>query len=54
MSYQSNHHRTAATTHQPLDDSADLDAFLIDCDFDDSLDCHLFEIRESLADDRNF
>ena len=31
--------RTAATSHHPLDDSADLlDAFLIDSDFDDSRD----------------
>jgi hypothetical protein len=52
MPYPHNH-RTAATGCQPLDDSADLDAFLIDDEFDDALDRQFFAIRESLADYRN-
>ena len=34
-------HRTAATRHQPPMDAADLDAFLIDDEFDDYLDRHV-------------
>jgi hypothetical protein len=45
--------RNAGTNDTPLSGS-DLDAFLmIDDEFDGSLDRHLFEIRESLADFRN-
>jgi hypothetical protein len=46
--------RTAATNYQPLDNSAAGDTFLIEDEFDDPLDRQLFEIRESLADFRNF
>jgi hypothetical protein len=42
--------RNAGTNDRPL---TDLDAFLIDDEFDDALDRHLFEIRESLASFRN-
>ena len=44
--------RTAGTNDRPPA-SIDLDAFLIDDEFEDFLDRHLFEIRESLADFRN-
>jgi hypothetical protein len=45
--------RTAATSYQPLDNSAEHDTFLLEDEFDDHLDRQLFEIRESLADYRN-
>jgi hypothetical protein len=44
--------RNAGTSDRPLT-GIDLDTFLIDDEFEDSLDRHLFEIRESLADFRN-
>jgi hypothetical protein len=44
--------RTARTSDKPLT-GIDLDAFLIDDEFDDSLDRQFFVIRESLADYRN-
>ena len=49
-----NSHRTAANRPHPPAHAADLDAFLIDDEFDDFLDSHVAEIRESLADFRNF
>ena len=52
MPYQHNH-RTAAASHQPPMADADLDAFLIDDEFEDSLDRHIAAIHESLADYRN-
>ena len=45
-------HRNAGTSDRTLS-GTDLDAFLIDDEFEDSLDRQLFEIRESLADFRN-
>jgi hypothetical protein len=45
--------RTAATSYQPLDNSAEHDTFLLEDEFDDHLDRQLFEIREALADYRN-
>jgi hypothetical protein len=47
-------HRTAATRHRPPIGPADLDAFLVDDDFDDLLDREIDAIRESLADFRTF
>jgi hypothetical protein len=47
-----NNHRNARTSDTPLT-GIDLDAFLIDDEFDDSLDRHVSAIRESLADFRN-
>jgi hypothetical protein len=45
---------TAATSRQPLDDSAEaLDALLFDDESDEFLDRQIFAIRESLADFRN-
>ncbi len=44
--------RTAATRHQPPM-AAEIDALLIDDEFDDFLDRQVFAIRESLADFRN-
>ena len=52
MSYQPSH-RAAATSHRPPIAAADLDAFLVDDEFDDTLDRELFAIRESLADFRS-
>jgi hypothetical protein len=53
MTYQHNH-RPAGTSDRPLSETAsDLDAILIDDEFDDFLDRHVFAIRESLADFRN-
>ena len=53
MTYQQNH-RTAGTDNRLQSEPAsDLDAFLIDDDFDDALDRQIFSIRESLADFRN-
>ena len=46
-----NSNRTAGTNDRPLT-GIDPDAIILDDDFDDSLDRHLFEIRES-ADFRN-
>jgi hypothetical protein len=51
MQHTSNH-STAGANDTPLT-GIDLDAFLIDDEFEDSLDRQLFEIRESLADFRN-
>jgi hypothetical protein len=45
-------HRTAGTNDRPLT-GIDLDAFLLDDEFEDSLDRQIFDIRESLADFRN-
>jgi hypothetical protein len=47
-----NGHRTAAKRPHPPAHAADLDAFLIDDEFDDFLDSHIAAIRESLADSR--
>ena len=44
--------RTAATSDRPLG-GIDPDAFLIDDEFDDTLDRQVAAIRESLADIRN-
>jgi hypothetical protein len=52
MQHTSNN-RNAGTSDTPLT-GIDLDAFLIDDEFEESLDRHLFEIRASLADYRNF
>ena len=48
-----NSHRTPAAKPQPPMGAADLDALLIDDEFDDFLDSHVAAIRESLADFRN-
>jgi hypothetical protein len=40
-------------SHEPLSEAADLDAFLVDEEFDDCLDRQVHAIRESLADVRN-
>ena len=45
--------RIDATKQQPAG-ALDLDACLIDDEFDDLLDRQLFAIRETLADFRNF
>lgn len=50
MSYQPSR-RTAA--HQTPIEPTDLDAFLLDDEFDDALDSQIAVIRESLADLRN-
>jgi hypothetical protein len=42
------------TTKQPPIDKVDLDADLIDEEFDDFLDRELFAVREPLADCRTF
>jgi hypothetical protein len=52
MIYQPSH-RTATPHHQPPRDAAEIDAFLLDDEFDDFLDRHVATIRESLADFRN-
>jgi hypothetical protein len=52
MSYQPSH-RTAAPKHQPPTHAVQLDAFLIDDEFDDFLDRHELALRESLAEFRN-
>ncbi len=52
MQHTSNN-RNAGTSDMSLG-GIDLDAFLIDDEFEDALDRHLFEIRESLTDFRNF
>jgi hypothetical protein len=52
MAYQPSH-RTAASHHQPPTDAVQLDAFLIDAEFDDFLDRHVLAVRESLAEFRN-
>jgi hypothetical protein len=44
--------RTDGTSDRPLT-AIDPDAFILDDEFDDSLDRHLFDIREVLADFRN-
>jgi hypothetical protein len=54
MTYQPSHHRTAAATSpRPPLDAADLDAFLVEDEFDDALDREIASLRESLADFRN-
>ena len=50
---RTNIHRIDATKPQPAG-AFDLDAYLIDDEFDDFLDRQLFAIRETLADFRNF
>jgi hypothetical protein len=52
MPYQPSH-RPAANRPQPRIDAAEVDALLIDDEFDDFLDSHIAAIRESLADFRN-
>ncbi len=53
MTYPYNH-QASGTNDRPFGETAlDLDAFLVDDDFDDSLDREIFAIRESLADFRN-
>ena len=52
MSYQPSH-RTTATRHQPPPAAAEIDALVIDDEFDDFLDQHVFTLRDSLADFRN-
>jgi hypothetical protein len=53
MTYQQNQ-RTAGTENRFYNDTVgDLEAFLIDDEFDDALDRQLLAIRESLADFRN-
>ncbi len=52
MTHLSNE-RIDTTRHQPPADDFDLDAFLIDDEFDDFLDRHVAGIRESLNDFRN-
>ena len=44
--------RTVPTSDRPLA-GIDPDAFILDDEFDDSLDRQLFAIRESLTDFRN-
>jgi hypothetical protein len=44
---------TDVTSHEPLGEAADLDAFMVDEEFDDCLDRQVHAIRESLADVRN-
>jgi hypothetical protein len=51
MSY---HPSRRHTTLQPPLDPADFDAFLLEDEFDDTVDCQIAAIRESLADSRNF
>jgi hypothetical protein len=51
MPYQISH-RTAATRPQPRD-AADIDALLLDEEFDEELDRQLAAYRESLADFRH-
>ena len=53
MTYQHNP-RSAANRPRPPMDAAEIDALLIDDDFDDFLDTHVAAIRESLADFRDF
>ncbi len=53
MTYRQNRRRTAATTHQPPMADADIDAWLIDDEFDDILDRDLAAFRESPADFRH-
>jgi len=47
-----NSNRTDATQQQL--DNANLDAYLIDEEFDDFIDCELLAIRETFADCGNF
>ena len=47
-------HRTTVNRPQPPMDAADIDALLLDDDFDDDLDRQLDTIRGSLADFPNF
>ena len=53
MTYQPSHHHTAPASQRPPLAAADLDACLIDEEFDDVLDRQLFALRETLADFRN-
>ena len=52
MTYPHNH-RSAANRPQPPMDAAEIDALLIDDDFDDALDRQIAALRESMADFRN-
>ena len=52
MSYQHGN-PTHGISHEPLGEAADLDAFLVDEEFDDCLDRQIHAIRESLADVRD-
>jgi hypothetical protein len=46
-------HRTAKPHRQPPMAAAEIDASLLEDEFDDFLDRHVAAIRESLADFRN-
>ncbi len=54
MTYRRNSRRTAATTHQPPMAEAEIDAYLIDDEFDNVLDREIAAFRETLADFRSF
>jgi hypothetical protein len=49
----SNHTSRSAAAHQPPINPVDVDALLLDAEFDDSVDSQIAAIRESLADYRD-
>jgi hypothetical protein len=54
MTYQPSHHHTAPASQRPPLAAADLDACLIDEEFDDFLDREIASLRETLAGFRSF
>lgn len=53
MTYPYNHQASRTSRTPQRETALDVDAFLEDDEFDDSLDRHLCEIRESLSDFRH-
>jgi hypothetical protein len=54
MTYRPSHHCTTPASQRPPLAAAELDAFLIDEEFDEFLDREIASFRETLADFRSF